>query len=392
MKTNWNFAVVAAALLLVGAPTAVPAQEVVKVGVVLPLTGPFTSTGRQILGGIQTYLKEHGDAVAGKKIELVVKDDAGTADQTRRIAQELVANEGVKILSGFGLTPLALAAAPVATRAKVPMVVMGGAASIVTEASPYVVRTSFTQASSPDVAAGWMVKNGIKTAVTFVSDFAPGHETEAIFSGRFEKDGGKVIEKIRIPLQSPDFAPFLQRARDAKPEAIFVFVPAGQASTLFKQYGERGLKDAGIQLFGAGDITDDDVLDNMGDSALGIVTAHQYSAAHPSALNKTFVKTFIDTAKIRPNFFGVAGYDGMALIAKALAKTKGDLDGTKLVEAMKGEAWESPRGPMSIDPQTRDVVNNIYIRKVEKAGGQYWNVEFETIENVRDPIKAAKGK
>ncbi len=367
---------------------AADAADTIKVGLVLPLTGPFTSTGKEILVGAQLYLQKNGAQVAGRTIELIVKDDANAPDQTKRLTQELVINDKVGVLAGYGLTPLAFAAAPIATDAQVPMVVMGAATSSVTEKSPFIVRTSFAQGASPYVLAGWMGKNGIKTAVTLVSDFAPGYDSETVFSSAFQAAGGKVLDKIRVPVQSPDFAPFLQRARDAGPQGLFVFVPAGQAATMFRQFVERGLNTSGIRLFGAGDVTDDDVLDGIGDAALGTITAHQYSAYHDSAANTAFREAFMKRAGTRPNFFAVGGYDGMHLIKAALERTGGNAAGPALIEAMKGMAWESPRGPIAIDPDTRDIVQNIYIRKVEKIDGRLWNVEFETFKAVKDPVKA----
>lgn len=388
MKLRTVFAALSVGLASTSLVTSAAAQDVAKVGVVLPLTGPFTSTGRQVLNGAQLYLRQHGDTFGDRKIELIIKDDAAVADHTKRIVQEMIVNDGVSVVAGFGLTQLALAAAPLATRSRTPMVVMAGAASSVTDASPMIARTSFTQAASPYVLAGWMAENGIKSVVTLVSDFGPGYEAETVFSGRFQQEGGEVLQSLRVPLQSPDFAPFLQRARDARPDAVFVFIPAGQASTMFRQFVERGLKEAGIQIFGAGDVTDDDVLVNIGDSAIGTVTAHHYSASHDSQMNADYVAAYTEAFGMRPNFFSLGGYDGMHLIASALEQTDGDTDGKALIEAMAGMAWESPRGPLVIDQETRDVVNNIYMRRVEKIDGELWNTEFETIEMVKDPIKS----
>jgi branched-chain amino acid transport system substrate-binding protein len=384
----------AALLLALTAATGRPAagQETFKVGLVAPLTGPFTSTGKQVVAGAQLYLQQNGATVAGRKIELIVKDDGAVADQTRRLVQELIVNDKVNAIAGFGLTPLALAAAPLATQAKIPMIVMAAATSIVTERSPYIVRTSFAQAQPVVVIADWQAKNGMKKVVSLVSDFAPGYDSETFFKDSFTRAGGQVVESLRIPLQNPDFAPFLQRARDAAPEGMFVFVPAGQAAALARQFVERGLDKSGIRLFGAGDITDDDILNNMGDVMLGTVTAYFYSAAHPSEKNRAFVDGIRKANNgMRANFFGVSGYDGMHVLYEALRRTSGAGDGDALVGAMKGLRWESPRGPISIDPETRDIIQNIYIRRVEKRG-ELWNIEFATVENVKDPVKAAKNK
>jgi branched-chain amino acid transport system substrate-binding protein len=223
-----------------------------------------------------------------------------------------------------------------------------------------------------------------------VSDYAPGHDAEASFKEAFVKAGGQIVESIRFPLGNPDFAPFLQRAGDGKPDAIFIFVPSGQGAQFVKQFIERGLDKAGVKIIGSGDVTDDDLLNGMGDQVIGTVTAHFYSAAHPSPANKAFVEAFKKATGFRPNFMAVGGYDGMHLIYEALKKTGGKTDGDSLIAAMKGTSWESPRGPMSIDPDTRDVVHNVYIRRVEKVDGELYNVELATVEAVKDPVKAAK--
>jgi branched-chain amino acid transport system substrate-binding protein len=378
-----------AASLFVVSPT--HAQETVKVGLIVPLTGPFTPTGRQIEAGAKLYMQQHGNTVAGRKIELIVKDDGNVADTTKRLAQELIVNDKVAVLAGFGLTPLALATAPISAQAKVPQVVMGAATSIITERSPYIVRSSMVAPTLTVGVAQWAPKNGIKKVVTLVSDYAPGIDIEKAFVDQFKAQGGEIVGQMRVPLANPDFAPFLQRARDMAPQAIFVFVPAGQGSILMKQFAERGLDKSGIRLIGTGDMTDDDILNGIGDVALGLVTSHHYSAAHPSPTNQAFVAAFKKAnPKLRPNFMGIGGYDGMHLIYEALKKTGGATDGDKLVAAMKGMAWESPRGPISIDPETRDIVQNIYVRRVERRDGELYNVEFDAVPAVKDPVKAAK--
>ena len=374
-----------------GVLLAAPAVAQVKVGLILPMTGQQASTGKQIDAAVKLYMQQHGDTVAGKKIEVIVKDDAAVADNTKRIAQELIVNDKVNFIAGFGVTPTALAVAPLITQAKVPAVVMAAGTSIITERSPYFVRTSFTLAQSSTIIADWALKNNIKKVVTLVSDYAPGADAQDSFKGVFTKGGGEVVAELKVPLANPDFAPFLQRARDASPDAIFVFVPSGQGGTFMKQYVERGLDKAGIKLIGPGDVVDDDLLPGMGDAALGVVTAHMYSAAHPSPTNKAYVDAFKKANNgLRPNFMSVGGYDGMHVIYEALKKTNGSTDGDALMNAMKGMAWESPRGPISIDPETRDIVQNIYMRKVEKVGGEPYSVEFATVEKVKDPGKTAK--
>jgi branched-chain amino acid transport system substrate-binding protein len=380
----------AAGALLAASAGARAADDTVTVGLILPMTGQSASTGKQEQAGAQLYIAQHGDTVAGKKIALIVKDDGGAADVTKRLAQELIGNDKAKVLMGFGLTPLALAVAPVATEAKVPAIVSAAATAIITEKSPYIVRTSFTLPQVATPMADWALNNGIHKVVTLVSDYGPGNDAEKWFSDAFVKGGGTIVEKIRTPLKSPDFAPFLQRVKDDAPDALFVFVPSGQGGAFMKEFVERGLDKSGVKLIGTGDVTDDDLLPGMGDPALGAVTTHHYSADHPSPENKAFVAAFEKAnAGLRPNFMAVAAYDGMALIYAALEKTKGASDGDSLLAAMKGSAWTSPRGPVSIDPATRDIVQNVYVRKVEKKDGALFNVEFSTIEAVKDPFKAA---
>ncbi|HET7795424.1 MAG TPA: ABC transporter substrate-binding protein [Rhizobacter sp.] len=359
-----------------------------KIGFILPMTGQSASTGRQIEAAAKLYMAQNGSTVAGRKIELIIKDDAGVADSTRRIAQELVVNDKVDVLAGFGLTPLAMATAPIATQSKTPMVVTAAATSAITNASPYIVRTSFTLPQAAVSMGEWAGKNKIKKVVTLVADYAPGIDAEKFFKSQFQLNGGEVVAEIRSPLKSPDFAPFLQKVRDANPDAVFVFLPSGQGAAFMKQFAERGLDKSGIKLIGTGDITDDDQLNDMGDVALGVVTAQHYSASHNSPMNKKFVQSFEAANKFRPNFMAVAGYDGMRVIYKALESTKGKGGGDDLLANMKGQLFESPRGQVMIDAQTRDVVQDIYIRKVERVGGQLWNQEFDVQKAVKDPGKA----
>ena len=362
-------------------------QEPFKIGLILPMTGPFASTGKQIEAATKLYVAQHGSTVAGRKVELIFKDDTGAPDVTKRIAQELVVNDKVSVLAGFGLTPLALATAPIATQSKTPMVVMAAATSSITEASPFVIRTSFALPQAAVGLADWAPNNDIKKVVTLVSDYGPGIDAEKYFKDRFTFNGGQVIDSLRVPMRNPDFAPFLQKVRDLKPDAVYVFVPSGIGAPLMKQFAERGLDKAGIKLIGTGDITDDDILNGMGDVANGVVTSHHYSASHNSPLNKKFVEAFGKANNgLRPNFMAVGGYDGMRVIYEAAKATKG-AGGQALLDAMKGQIFESPRGPMFIDAQTRDVVHNIYIRKVEKVNGQLWNQEFSTLKDVKDPGK-----
>ncbi len=371
------------------AATGALAQDV-KVGVVLPLTGGLAPVGKQVQAGIKMYMDKNGANVAGKKVDLIVKDDGGVPDNSKRLAQELIVNDKVAVI-GSALTPSAMAIGPLSTQAKTANVVMvSGTSGVINPNNPYMVRTSFTLGQQSGIIAEWAAKNGSKKVAIIQSDWAPGAEAAAVFTDAFTKAGGQIAETIKVPLANPDFAPFLQRARDLNPDTLFVFVPAGQAGTFAKQFAERGLDKAGIKLIGPGDIVDDNDLPGMGDAMLGVVTAGIYSAYHNSPANKEYVAAFQKANGHRPNFISLGGYDGMHAIYEALKKTQGKTDGDGLINAMKGMTWESPRGQISIDPETRDIVQNVYIGKVEKVQGELYNVEFETFKAVKDPLKMKK--
>ena len=366
------------------------AQGTVKIGMSFAMTGAgFNAAGRQSAAGARLYVQQHGDMVAGKKIELILRDDAGVADNARRLVQEMIVKDKVDIVAG-GITPTVLSYGQLVTQAKIATVVMISGASVTTTASPYYVRTSFILSQSSWIMGEWAAKNGSKRVVTLVNEWAPGTEAENAFKQRFTELGGQIIESIRIPLANPDFAPFLQRIRDLNPDTAFIYFPGTQAGIFAKQFAERGLANSGIKIIGPGDLTDDDELNTMGDQMIGVVTAHDYSAAHDSALNKKYVADFKKANGFRPNFVSLGGYDGMHLIYQSLEKTGGKTDGDLLVAAMKGMKWESPRGMMSIDPDTRDIIQDIYIRKVEKVNGELWNIEFDTFPDVKDPLKMKK--
>lgn len=380
-----TFAALAASTAGVPAVALAQASNPLKLGLILSMTGPFASTGKQIEAGVRLYMAQNGDTVAGRKIELVIRDDASAPDQARRIAQEMVTNDKVGVLGGFVLTPLALAVAPVATQSKTPAIIMSAGTSSVIDASPYFIRVSFTLPQNSIGVAEWAPKNGIKEVVTLVSDYGPGIDAEVSFKGRFELNGGRVKSSIRVPVRNPDFAPFLQRVRDEKPDAVFVFLPAGVGTQFMKQFGERGLDKAGIKVIATGDVTEDDILNDMGDVALGVVTSHHYSVDHPSAANRKFVEAFKKAnGGRRPNYMAVAGFDGMRVLYNALQSTKGQ-GGDALLAAMRGQIFESPRGQILIDAQTRDIVQDVYIRRVERKNGELYNVEFEVLKSVKDP-------
>jgi branched-chain amino acid transport system substrate-binding protein len=379
-----------AALAVALAPWAF-AQEPVKVGVVAPFSGVAGDYGKQMEGGMKAFFKLHGDTFAGRKIQLLIRDTGGpNPEVAKRLAQELVTRDHVDFLAGFGFTPEAMAAAPVATEAKKPMVVMNAASSAVTTRSPYIARFSMAlpQVSAP--MATWAARNGIKKVYTLVADYAPGIDSEVAFKKAFEAAGGQVVDSVRVPLRNPDFAPFVQKIKDTRPEAVFMFVPAGEQSIAFmKAFEERGLGKDGIKVIATGDLTDDDVLNSMGDPVVGVITSHHYSAAHDSPENKAFVQAFKEVNKDlkRPNFMAVGGYDGMAAIAEVVKKLGNNIDGDKAMEILKSMKLMSPRGPIAIDPATRDIVQTVYIRRVEKRGNEYWNVEFDKFADVKDPAK-----
>ncbi|WP_338760445.1 ABC transporter substrate-binding protein [Massilia sp. METH4] len=366
-------------------------QDTIKVGVIAAFSGPFADYGKQMEGGIKAYMAQHGDTVAGKKIQVIVKDTTGPSPEiAKRLAQELVVRDKVDFLAGFGLTPEAMAAAPIAQQAKKPMIIMNAATSAITTKSNYIARFSMTlpQISAP--MGTWAANNKIRKVVTLVADYGPGLDAEAAFKKTLEAGGGKVTEAIRVPLRNPEFAPFIQRIKDAKPDAIFVFVPAGEQSIAFmKGYRERGLAAAGIKVIATGDLTDDHVLPAMGDATLGVITTFHYSAAHDSPENKAFLKSFAaaNPQGGRPNFMAVAAYDGMAAIYEVSRKLNGNIDGDKAMAVLKTMKLTSPRGPIAIDPATRDIVQTVYVREVKKVGNEVYNIEFDKFANMKDPGK-----
>jgi branched-chain amino acid transport system substrate-binding protein len=391
-KVPFGLAILAAAVL---AATSAQTQGTVKIGVVIPLSGQFADTGVQMRNGIQAYMKQHGDTVAGKKVELIIKDVGGiNPPVAKRLSQELVVRDKADILAGYVLTPNALAAGDVSKEANKFMVVMNAATAIITLKSDRMIRTSMTLPQSGDTFGTWAVtKGGIKSCYTMVSDYGPGHDVEQSFIKAFTKAGGKIIGSVRFPVANPDFAAFVQRAKDLSPECIFVFVPGGtQPAAIAKAFAERGIDPNKTKILGTGELTGEQALEGMGKSSLGIITAWHYDYKQDTPENKAFVKIFNEMFKRNPDLFSLGGYDGMHAIYEALKKTKGNTDGKALVEAAKGLKWNSPRGPMMIDPETRDVVQTIYIRKVEMKGGEPTNVPFDKVENVKDPVKEAMKK
>jgi branched-chain amino acid transport system substrate-binding protein len=379
---------VVAALLMLSSANA---QGVVKIGLIMPYSGQFADTATQMDNAIKLYMKQHGDVVAGKKIEIIRKDTGGIApDVAKRLAQELVTREGVDILGGLILTPNALAVGDVSAEAKKFTVIMNAATSIITTKSPYMARSSVTTPMLNETLGTWAAKTrGLKKVYTMVSDYGPGHDAEGAFHLGFKAGGGEIVGSVRFPVANPDFAAFVQRAKDSNPEAIYIWIPGGaQPAAVGKALSERGIDPKNTTILGQDALTDESALKSMGDVGIGIITASNYDYNHNSALNKQFVAAYNEAYRRNPDFFSIGGYDGMHLIYEALKKTGGKADGDSLIAAAKGMAWESPRGPVSIDPETRDIIETVYIRRVEKVGDRLTNVEFDKVDNVKDPVKA----
>jgi len=381
------------AALSSAALAAAAAAQTVKIGFINTYSGPFAQAGDELDKGVKLYIKEHEkDLPPGVKIELVVRDDTGpNPDVAKRVAQELITRDQVQLIAGEIASPNAAAIAPLTAEAKTPFVIMNAAGVNIPRLSPYVVRVSFTlwQISLP--MGQWAAKNGYKKAYIAVSDFIPGHDAEGAFTKGFTDNGGEIVGTTRIPLSQLDFAPVLQRIKDAAPQAVFIFVPAGKyATAVMKAWADLGLRDAGIQLVTTQDVMLDEELPNMGDIPLGMVSTGNYSSAANRPQNKAFLAAWNQayTDKAIPDMFSVGGWDGMAAIFDMLKATNGKFTADEAMTFFKN--WknpDSPRGPIAIDPETRDIVQNVYLRRVEKVDGRLANVEFETIPQVKDPWK-----
>ena len=386
-----SFLVIAAAMLVASSANA---QQTVKIGLIEPYSGQFADAATQQDNAIKLFLKQNGDTVAGKKIEIIRKDTGGiNPPVAKRLAQELVTRDQVDILAGFVLTPNALAAGDVSAEAKKFMVVMNAATAIITTKSPYIARTSLTTPQLNETFGTWAAKHGVKKVYTMVSDYGPGIDAEQAFQTGFKAAGGEIIGSVRMAVANPDFSAYVQKAKDLNPEGIYVFVPGGaQPGALGKAMAERGIDAKKIKVMGQGEITDEHALAAMGDAAIGIVTAFHYEYSHKSKVNEDFVKAYNAEFHRNPDFFACGAWDGMHLIYATLKKTGGKADGDSLINAAKGMSWESPRGPISIDPDTRDIIQTVYVRNVEKVDGKLVNVEIDQIPNVKDPVKARMGK
>ena len=373
-------------------PHPASAQDAVKIGLIISYSGQFADTGVQMDNGVKLYMKQHGDTVAGKKIELIRKDNGGIApDVAKRLAQEAIVRDGADILAGFELTPNALAVGDVSKDAKKFMVVMNAATSIITTKSPYIARTSATTPQLNYTLGSWAAKNGLKKIYTMASDYGPGIDAQTWFQNGFKEAGGEIVGSVRFPVANPDFSAFIQAAKDTNPDAIYIWIPGGaQPAAVGKALAERGIDPAKTKVLVQDALTFESALQNMGDVGLGIITVANYDYNHNSPMNHEFVKAYNDEFHRNPDIFSIGGYDGMHLIYAALEKTGGKTDGDSLIAAAKGAGWESPRGPIMIDPETRDIVQTVYIRRVEKAGGKLVNVEFDSVPNVKDPEHARK--
>ena len=386
------FAVLSGLPLALSAPAA-SAQTVVKVGVILTYSGTEAQTGDQIDKGLKLYVKEHEkDLPQGVKLELVYRDDTGpNPEVAKRLAQELVSREHVQFLTGVVWTPNAIAIAPLTAEAKVPFVIMNAAGVSIPRMSPYVVRVSYTLPQFTSTLGKWTALHGMKKGYAAVPDFSPGQESEAAFTKAFTDAGGQMLGSVHYPVINPDFVPFFERVKEIKPDVLYVFTIAGKQSVAaVKTMTDLGFKAAGINPVSGVDLTSDDALPNMGDEALGIVSAANYSAAATRPQNKAFLAAWQRDYgdKIVPNFFAIGGWDGMAAIIDVIKQTKGQFTADEAMAILSH--WknpDSPRGPIAIDPETRDIVQNIYLRRVERQDGRLANIEFETVPMVKDPWK-----
>jgi branched-chain amino acid transport system substrate-binding protein len=387
-RRTFGLAALAATAMFAGGAHA--QQGPIKIGLIMPYSGQFADAAAQMDNAIKLFVKENGDTVAGRKIEFIRKDTGGIApDVAKRLAQELVVRDGVDILAGFVLTPNAMAAGDVSDQAKKFMVVMNAATSIITTKSPYMVRTSLTTPQLNQALGDWAVKKGgVKKAYTMVSDYGPGLDAGGAFATGFKEAGGEIVGEVKMAVANPDFSAYVQRAKDLNPEGIYIFVPGGaQPGALGKALAERGIDARKTKVMGQLEIADENAIKVMCDAALGIITASHYDWAHKSAKNSAFVKAYNAAYGRNPDFFSIGGWDGMQLIYDVLKKTGGKTDAQAMVDAAKGMKWESPRGPISIDPETRDIVQTVYIRRVEKVDGKIVNAEIDKVENVKDPVK-----
>jgi branched-chain amino acid transport system substrate-binding protein len=383
-----KLALIAAAAVLAGG-VARADEAPLKIGIVSSYTGPSALNGRALDIALDLYMKQHGDSIAGRKIQLIKRDTGGPApDLVKREVQELIVRDKVDLIVGLDYTPNVLAAGPVSTQAKLPILVVNGATAGIIASAPYMARFGFTTGQIAAPLGQWAWKNGIKSTIVMYADYGPGIDAGTFYKRAYTEAGGKVADEVKMPLQNPDFSAYIQRIKDAKPDAVFVFLPSGAQSNAFlKAYKDAGLFEAGVKLLATGDLTDEPSLDAIGDAAVGMITSYHYSDAHDSAINKEFVKGIkeVGGADARPDFFSVAGWDAMHAVYDLVEAQHGKLDPDKTMALLKQVKFESPRGPILIDPETRDIVQNVYIRRVEKRDGHLYNIEIDTIPMVTSP-------
>ena len=375
----------ACALLAASSLVLVPAQAqaqstAVKVGIVGPFSGPFAHYGALFKAAAEAYVASQGGKLAGKDIEFIYRDTGGpNPGQTKTLVQELIVKDKVDYLGGFVFTPNALAVAPLIQQSQTPTVIFNAATSAITEKSEYFIRTSYTLWQVTVPMAQWAAKEGMKKVVTAVTDYGPGIDAETAFKAEFAKQGGTVVESIRMPIATTDFGPFVQRIKASGAQAVYTFLPGGPPNLGFvKAYNENGLAKAGVQFLGTAE-TDEFDLQKFGDSALGLTTAFHYSGAHDSPENKKFVDALKkrDPAAVA-NYASVGAWDGMVVIHKMIEATGGKRDGAKALATARSLQWESPRGPVRIDAKTRHITQTVYLRKVERVAGQLVNKEVQS--------------
>lgn len=381
-------ALAAALASVAGSPAFAQDATPLKIGLIVTYSGPYADYGRQMDNGIALWLKQNGGQVAGRDIEIIRRDTGGAApDLATRFARELITRDRVNFIIGLDFSPNAMAIAPVLTQARIPCIILNASASEIPGRSDYIARISFTVAQVSAPMGTWAGRQGIKTAMTIVADYSSGADSEAAFKEAFEAEGGTVTAALHVPMSNPDFSAYVQRIRDEQPEAVFFFFPSGDLPNNFLRAAqERGLAEAGIRLLATGEAMDDSYMQAAGDAGLGLITTHHYSSAHESDLNRQFIDGYrTEYGDYPANYMAMTAYDGMAVLNQVLLATGGDTDGDAVMEALKGLQLESPRGPIEIDAQTRDIVQTVYVRRTELVDGKLACIEFDQFDRVLNP-------
>jgi branched-chain amino acid transport system substrate-binding protein len=380
-------AIPALALAPVGTPAA--DQPPLKIGVVISYTGPSAVSGQEWDDTVKLFQKQHGDTIAGRKIEFIKRDTGGPSpDVAKRLATELVTQDKVDMIVGIDYTPTAVGVGTVSTQAKKPVFIMNAATAGILKNAPYMVRFGYVTSQNDAPLGAWAAKNKIRSVYMLYADYAPGIDASAAFAKAFTAGGGKVIGEIKTPITTSEYSSYVQRIKDAKPDAVFIFVPLGPTSQQFmRAWSDAGMAKSGNKLLGDGSVTDETAIDGLGDTAIGMITSYPYSEAHPSKENQDFVKAFaqLNGTKVRPDLFAAFTWDLLTGMYRVIGQQGGKVDPDKTIELVRGMRFNGPRGPLTIDPSTRDPIQNIYIRRVEKRNGKLWNVEFETIPMVKPP-------